>query len=54
MKDVLNQLQEAEEKAFYAYTQETDATRKADYRAVDSLIRVAIKELARVLEVHND
>ena len=54
MKEVLNQLQDAEEKAFYAYTRETDATRKAEYKAIDSLIRVAIQELARVLEADND
>ena len=54
MKEVLNQLQDAEEKAFYAYTRETDATRKAEYKSIDSLIRVAIQELARVLEEHND
>ncbi len=54
MREVLEQLQDAEEKAFYAYTRETDAARKAEYKEVDSLIRVAMQELARILEANND
>jgi hypothetical protein len=46
MSEVLEALQEAEERAFYRYTAEIDPEMKCRFKAVDVALRAIIQEVA--------
>lgn len=54
LNEILELIQEAESRSFYAFADETNKFRKGRRKVVNSKIRDALEELARVIEKENE